>query len=326
MSDEQIISYCKKNNIKHLNKQGKPYTRKTLIKYINEDVKIEVEEKKPKKTEVEEKKPKKTEVEEKKPKKAEVEEKKPKKIEVKEKKPQKTEVEEKKPKKAEVEEKKPIKAEVKEKKLNIDYFLNLKANYNKVLNQEKYIIIKNIMNIYTSLKRYKYTSKSLSELCEIKYGDKISKTEGEIKKKDHLQYPVYDSGNEPIFYTNKYNRTIDSCKISINNVTYDNCVTLLFDNYFLTNDAFTIKSSNDILLDEYLFVYLYTHRDEIMECVKNNVLNVDKFLSIKINIPVNPEIQDKCYREFYKIWNTYRKIEEINNEIVEILQDIKKGK
>jgi hypothetical protein len=224
MSDEQIISYCKKNNIKHLNKQGKPYTRKTLIKYINDDVKTEVEEKKPKKIEVEEKKPKKAEVEEKKPKKAEVEEKKPKKIEVKEKKPQKTEVEEKKPKKteveekkpkkteveekkpikAEVEEKKPKKAEVKEKKLDIDYFLNLKADYNKVLNQEKYIIIKNIMNIYTSLKRYKYTSKSLSELCEIKYGDKISKTEGEIKKKDHLQYPVYDSGNEPIFYTNKY--------------------------------------------------------------------------------------------------------------------------
>ena len=265
MSDEQIISYCKKNNIKYLNKQNKPYTRKTLIKYINENVKAEVKEKKPKKT------------------------------------------------------------EVKEKKADIDYFLNLKEDYNKVLNQEKYIIIKNIMNIYTSLKRYKYTSKSLSELCDIKYGDKISKTDGEIKKKDNLQYPVYDSGNEPIFYTNKYNRTINSCKISINNVTYDNCVTLLFDSYFLTNDAFTIKSSNDILLDEYLFVYLYTHKDEIMECVKNNVLNVDKFLSIKIKIPANLEIQDKCYKEFYKIWHTYEKIKQLNNEIVQRLEDIKKG-
>ena len=180
------------------------------------------------------------------------------------------------------------------------------------------------MNIYTSLKRYKYTSKSLSELCDIKYGDKISKTDGEIKKKDNLQYPVYDSGNEPIFYTNKYNRTINSCKISINNVTYDNCVTLLFDSYFLTNDAFTIKSSNDILLDEYLFVYLYTYKDEIMECVKNNVLNVDKFLSIKIKIPANLEIQDKCYKEFYKIWHTYEKIKQLNNEIVQRLEDIKK--
>jgi hypothetical protein len=275
MSDEQIISYCKKNNIKHLNKQGKPYTRKTLIKYINEDVKIEVKEKKPKK---------------------------------------------------EVKEKKVV---VKEKKPDIDYFLNLKEDYNKVLDQEKYIIIKNLMNIYTSLKKYKYISKSLLELCDIKYGDKISKTDpaynGEIRKKDHSQYPVYNSGNKPIFYATKYNRWMNSCKISTQNVTYDNCVMLLFDKFFLTNDAFTIKSTNDILLDEYLFVYLYTNRDEIMECVKNNVLDVDKFLSIKIKIPVNLEIQDKCYKEFYKIWNTYRKIEELNNEIIERLEDMKKG-
>jgi len=275
MSDEQIISYCKKNNIKHLNKQGKPYTRKTLIKYINEDVKIEVKEKKPKK---------------------------------------------------EVKEKKVV---VKEKKQDIDYFLNLKEDYNKVLDQEKYVIIKNIMKIYTSLKKYKYISKSLLELCDIKYGNKISKTDptyaGEIKKKDHPQYPVYDSGNKPIFYATKYNRSMNSCKISTKNVTYDNCVMLLFDNFYLTNDAFTIKSSDDMLLDEYLFVYLYANKDGIMECVKNNVLDVDKFLSIKIKIPTNLEIQDKCYKEFYKIWNTYQKIEQLNNEIVEKLEDIKKS-
>ncbi len=291
MSDEQIISYCKKNNIKYLNKQGKPYTRKTLIKYINDDVKIEVKEKKPKKADVKEKK-----------------------VVVKE-------------KKADVKEKKVI---VKENKLDIDYFLNLKEDYNKVLNQEKQLIIKNIMNIYTTLKKYKYNTKSLLELCDIKYGDKISKTDaaydGDIKKKVHFQYPVYDSGNEPIFYATKYNRAVNTCKIATNNVTYDNCVVLLFDTYFLTNEAFTIKSSNDILLDEYLFVYLYTIKDEIMACVKNNVLNVDKFLSIKIKIPVNLEVQYECYKEFYKIWRIYEGIENINNEIVEKLEDIKKGK
>ncbi len=275
MSDEQIIAYCKTHNIKYLNKQDKPYTRKTLIKHIIDDVKIDVKEKK-----------------------ADVKEKK---VDVKEK-----------------------KVDVKENKKNINYFLNLKADYNKVLNEERDFIIKTIMDKYKSLSAIKYETKSLLELCTIKYGDKISTKDAiyadDSKLNLDLHYPVYDSGSKPIFYSTKFNRILPS-KIATRNVTYDNCVMLLSSAYFLTDEAFTINSKYDKLSDEYLMIYLYTIKDEIMDCVTNSNLNVDKFLSLKVKFPVNVKVQTKCYREYLRIHNMYISVEKINNEVIKELKN-----
>jgi restriction endonuclease S subunit len=63
---------------------------------------------------------------------------------------------------------------------------------------------------------------------------------------------------------------------------------LLNEKYYLNSQAFTIKSKNDILKNEYLWYYLDNNKEQVFKCGRGTAqkaIDIAEFKSIKIPIP-----------------------------------------
>jgi type I restriction-modification system DNA methylase subunit/restriction endonuclease S subunit len=125
--------------------------------------------------------------------------------------------------------------------------------------------------------------KTLGELCSIDYGKRIVKGQVETG-----EYPVLGGGGFTSFYTNKYSREGKTCKISREGMSLHNCVMLLNEKYYLNSQAFTIKSKNKSIINEYLWYYLDNNKEQVFKCGRGTAqkaIDIDEFKSIKIPIP-----------------------------------------
>ena len=97
--------------------------------------------------------------------------------------------------------------------------------------------------------------KKLGEVCEINYGDRIT------KKKEHNPngiYSVYGGGNcSDCFRVDRYNREGETCKISRFAASLHNCVLLLNDKYFLNDSGLTLDCNTQNLNHKYMSYYMY---------------------------------------------------------------------
>ena len=125
--------------------------------------------------------------------------------------------------------------------------------------------------------------KTLGEVCEIQNGKRIVKEQVETG-----EYPVLGGGGFTSFYTNEYSREGKTCKISREGMSLHNCVMLLNEKYYLNSQAFTIKSNNESIINEYLWYYLDNNKEQVFKCGRGpaqKAIDIDEFKSISIPIP-----------------------------------------
>jgi type I restriction-modification system DNA methylase subunit len=125
--------------------------------------------------------------------------------------------------------------------------------------------------------------KTLGEVCDFKNGKRIVKGQVETG-----EYPVLGGGGFTSFYTNEFTREEKTCKISREGMSLHNCVMLLNEKYYLNSQAFTIKSKNNILKNEYLWYYLDNNKEQVFKCGRGTAqkaIDIEEFKSIKIPIP-----------------------------------------
>ena len=132
--------------------------------------------------------------------------------------------------------------------------------------------------------------KKLGEVCEINYGDRIT------KKKGHNPngiYSVYGGGNcSDCFRVDRYNREGETCKISRFAASLRNCVLLLNDKYFLNDSGLTLDCNTQNLNHKYMSYYMYYSINNNKTLFKSlyrgagqQNLDITQFKNIDIPIP-----------------------------------------
>jgi type I restriction enzyme S subunit len=142
--------------------------------------------------------------------------------------------------------------------------------------------------------------KTLDEVCELQNGKRIVKGQVETG-----EYPVLGGGGITSFYTNEYSREGKTCKISREGMSLHNCVMILNEKYYLNSQAFTIKSNNESLINDYLWYYLDNNKEQVYKCGRGaaqKAIDIDEFKSIKIHIP-SIEKQNKIVEQLHFIEN-----------------------
>lgn len=119
----------------------------------------------------------------------------------------------------------------------------------------------------------------IGDICSIQNGTKKNRNnniEGNI--------PVYGSSQNPLFFTNEFNREGKTCKIS--KTPHIPRIMLMNEKYFLKDGSFTIESNNQTLLtNEYLWFYL--ENSFLIQYTGFTVphINMEHFQNILIPVP-----------------------------------------
>jgi len=184
--------------------------------------------------------------------------------------------------------------------------LQLKFDYN--LNEEKIEYNDNIQ------------VKTLGEVCEISYGNRITK-----KNNIEGEYDVY-GGGDITFTTNNFNR--EGYNIIISRFAMSKkCVRLLNKKLFLNDSGLSIKPINNYLIHKYIGYYLYNNQNKIYELSRGSAqqnLDIEKFNKMKIPIP-SLEVQNKIVEYLDNknkiIKDLEKKIEDIKKEMEEFMKN-----
>ena len=170
--------------------------------------------------------------------------------------------------------------------------------------------------IQKNINENKCEFKMLKEITLSSSGERVT------KKKDHIDnglYYVYGGGgfNEK-FKVNKYNREGFNCKISKYGASSHNFISIINDKFWLHDNGFTIKSSNEtILLTQYLAYYMVMKLKTEVYYNKLNIgcppkLSIGLFNELSIPIP-KPEIQEKLVERLNDLSD---KIKNLDNDIL----------
>jgi type I restriction enzyme S subunit len=163
------------------------------------------------------------------------------------------------------------------------------------------------------------TMEKLGDVCEIEYGDRIT------KKQEHNPsglYYVYGGGNySNCFKVDKFNRDGKTCKISRFAASLHNCVLLLNGKYFLNDSGMTISSKNIMINNDYLAYYIHyriNNNSNIFSTLYRGAdqQNIDLSQFKDIDIPkIELEIQAQIVQYLDNL-------EAEKNKITEILQQL----
>jgi type I restriction-modification system DNA methylase subunit len=124
---------------------------------------------------------------------------------------------------------------------------------------------------------------SIGEICEIQNGKRI--VNGHVESGE---YPVLGGGGVTSFYTNIYTREEETCKISREGMSLNNCVMLLNYKYYLNSQGFTLISKDINILNKYIWYYLDNNKCLVYECGRGTAqiaIDIEEFKRIKLPIP-----------------------------------------
>jgi type I restriction-modification system DNA methylase subunit/restriction endonuclease S subunit len=139
-------------------------------------------------------------------------------------------------------------------------------------------------------------TKTLGEVCLLENGERITKENQDGKEK---KYHVYGGGDKT-FMTDKFNRTGKTCKIGRFGPSEHNCVQIINESYWLTDNGMTIKANDDSLLNEYLWCYLLSRKSQIYDLSNGSAqgnIDIEQFKEIQIPVPsleIQQEIISRC--------------------------------
>lgn len=130
--------------------------------------------------------------------------------------------------------------------------------------------------------------KKLGDICEIKFGTRIKKSDVEVDVtyKD-AKYPCY-GGGDISFYMKEFNREGETLIISRFGVS-NKCVRIVNGKFWLNDSGMSIHTNIETILQKYLNYYIETNLQQKIfnistgSCQKN--INIDDFKSLEIPIP-----------------------------------------
>lgn len=163
----------------------------------------------------------------------------------------------------------------------------------------------------------------LGDICEIKYGKRITKT-----KNEGSQYEAYGGGGIMTYKVNNYNRDGITYKISRDGISLNNCVSRIYGKIFLNDTALTLNSLNKNISNNYIGEYLLAQKNNIYKnCTRGSAqlhINIDKLIKLKIKIPKNKELIKKLEPKFSKVetlQQEIKKADELYNKYIKQLGD-----
>ena len=171
-----------------------------------------------------------------------------------------------------------------------DEFKQLKDLYHEVTFFEKQYIkfskFHKNLKIKACFKTVKSEIKTLGEVCEFKYGKRITKTTHGVKSNfEGVKYPVYGGGGIT-FYTNNFNCNENTLIISRFGVS-PKCVRIVTNKFFLNDSGMLIQ--NYKINQNYLNYYLLNNQKKIFGYVhgggQKNMQTNKLFQKLKIPIP-----------------------------------------
>jgi len=190
---------------------------------------------------------------------------------------------------------------------NIPKLIYELENIPKLIYELENIPKKKILQIQSIFKLYcndVERVKKLGDICEIKFGTRITKGKNEINKDIPNAYPVY-GGGDITFYTDSYNREGENIIISRFGVS-PKCVRIINDKIFLNDSGMSIHILNEKITNKnYIKYYLYFNQLNIY----NNYASG--------NAQKNMETE-KLKKEFEIPIPSIKKQEEIVNKIEEL--------
>jgi type I restriction enzyme S subunit len=151
----------------------------------------------------------------------------------------------------------------------------------------------------------------LGDICNINFGERVTK-----KNNSGTLYPVYGGGNET-FKVNQKNREGITCKISRFGISVNNCVQIIYGDYWLLDSGFTITAKEGIS-DSYIWNWLLQHKNIVYQCGRATAqmnLDIDTFKSIQIPLPSFE--QQKHIVEAIDGWTQLAQIEEASLKLLE---------
>lgn len=161
--------------------------------------------------------------------------------------------------------------------------------------------------------------KTLGEVCEYKYGTRITKSKNEIKNDfNNNKYPVYGGGGIT-FYTDNFNCNENTLIISRFGVS-PNCVRIINSKFFLNDSGMYIKKYN--INEKYLNLFLLINQTKIYKQytsgqAQKNMETVKLFREFKI--PILPVEHQERIVQFMDsiIGDNYVKLDKIVSKFKE---------
>jgi hypothetical protein len=168
---------------------------------------------------------------------------------------------------------------------------------------------------------------ALGELCEIKYGTRITKKDA-IKEKDKkngiIGYPVY-GGGDITFYTklepNRTGKTVIISRFGISKT----CVRLLNDDVFLNDSGMSLHIFDNINKELYIGMYLLNNSLYVYNCANASAqknIDMDLFKQLKIPIPRDTVLIDNLETDFKQIETLQKEIKDNESEYKRVLQEL----
>ena len=166
-------------------------------------------------------------------------------------------------------------------------------------------------------KTVKAEEKSLGEVCEFKYGTRITKSKNEVKGDyEGIKYPVYGGGGIT-FYTNDFNCNENTLIIGRFGVS-PKCVRLVKDKFFLNDSGLFVKEYKNIN-KHFLDYFLIINQNEIFKYAsgqaQKNMETLKLFRELKIPVP---SLEDQ-----QKVIDMIEAIDEEDSKYNQMLSSIK---
>jgi type I restriction enzyme S subunit len=162
----------------------------------------------------------------------------------------------------------------------------------------------------------------LGDICEIRYGKRITKT-----KDEGTLFPAYGGGELMSYKVNEYNRDGIIYKISRDGMSLNNCVMKIFGKCFINDTALTLETNKNIANEIYLGEWLLINKQNIFNnCSRGTAqlhIDIDTLLSMKIPLPPIEKQQEIV--ESITYWDQLAKKEEESIELLEkaIMAEVK---
>lgn len=167
----------------------------------------------------------------------------------------------------------------------------------------------------------------INDLCNIKFGKRITKSKDGIdKNKADIAYPVYGGGNIS-FYTKESNRPKNTLIVSRFAVSKE-CVRLINEDFYLNDGGLSIHSINDNN-QTYINYILLSVQNYIYNMTRGSIqkgLHIETFKNFKIPIPKTPEkLQywvDRISTPYEAKNQKLKEIEELEKKVQDRIQEI----
>lgn len=194
--------------------------------------------------------------------------------------------------------------------------MEIKGKCQYSLNAKKYNAVKQIEC------SDKYKLVKLGDLCEVKYGDRITKKNDAVDDSyDGIKYPVYGGGDITFYTKKKANRTGKNIVISRFGIS-KSCVRIIEGDIFLNDSSLSVHVNNPNT-ESFIGTYLLNNTDTVFDCGNASAqknLDIELFKSIQIPVPKS----EKLLKEWVKKISTpYDAIQEKKKELAELEQEVR---